>query len=45
MEDQRVRTNFWLLSRIKIIDVFFYSIFKIILSKNNFIGCFVDNIQ
>jgi len=31
------------LNRIKNIDVFFHSIFKIIPSKSNFIGCFLDN--
>ena len=31
------------LNRVKNIDIFFHSIYKIIPSKSNFIGCFLDN--
>jgi len=43
MKDINTIINLKQLNRIKNIDLFFHSIFKIIPSKSNFIGCFLDN--
>lgn len=43
MKDINTVINLKQLNRIKDIDVFFHSIFNIIPSDSNFIGCFLDN--
>lgn len=43
MKDINTVINLKQLNRIKNIDVFFHSIFNIIPSRSNFIGCFLDN--
>jgi hypothetical protein len=43
MKDINTIINLKQLNRVKNIDLFFHSIFKIIPSKSNFIGCFLDN--
>jgi hypothetical protein len=43
MKNINTIVNLKQLNRIKNIDLFFHSIYKIIPSKSNFIGCFLDN--
>jgi hypothetical protein len=43
MKDINTIINLKQLNRIKNIDLFFHSIFKIIPSKSNFIGCFINH--
>lgn len=43
LKDINTVINLKQLNLIKNIDIFFHSIFKIIPSKSNFIGCFLDN--